>query len=80
MKNNEKNVITLAKGEEKYIFAYDNQSREALKEVLKRFVSNPELSFSLHDLGVAIRKIRDIQQNSTVNLILRKLHTRLFMG
>ena len=52
------NVLALVKGNERYIFLYeDSQQSEALR-TLGRYASNPELSFSWYDAAVLAKKIR----------------------
>lgn len=56
--NDDVNVLALVKGEERYIFLYDDtQQAEALR-MLGRQASNPDLSFTWHDAAVLSKKIR----------------------
>jgi len=55
------NVIALVKGGERYVFLYDDDSREQALESLARHAANPDLSFSWYDAAVLGQKIR---QNS----------------
>jgi hypothetical protein len=43
------NVLALVKGQERYIFLYDDQSLEILKQFLGKFASDSELSFNWKD-------------------------------
>jgi len=52
------NVLALVKGEERYVFLYDDSSRAETLRVLGRFASNPDLSFSWYDAAVLSQKIR----------------------
>jgi len=52
------NVLALVKGEERYVFLYDDTSRAEALRVLGRFASNPELSFTWYDAAVLSQKIR----------------------
>ena len=52
------NVLALVKGNERYIFLYDDASRAEALRTLGRFASNPELSFSWYDAAVLSQKIR----------------------
>jgi hypothetical protein len=52
------NVLALVKGEERYVFLYDDQSRAETLRTLGRFASNPELTFSWYDAAVLSQKIR----------------------
>lgn len=52
------NVLALVKGEERYVFLYDDARRADTLRVLGRFASNPELSFTWYDAAVLSQKIR----------------------
>jgi hypothetical protein len=52
------NVIALVKGEERYVFLFDDDSREETLRALARHAANPELSFSWYDAAVLADKIR----------------------
>jgi len=52
------NVLALVKGEERYVFLYDDASRAETLRILGRFASNPELSFTWYDAAVLSQKIR----------------------
>lgn len=53
------NVLALAKGPERYIFLYDDDSRAETLRVLGRFASNMELSFDWRDAAELSQKIRE---------------------
>lgn len=52
------NVLALVKGEERYIFLFDDDHRTETLRTLGRFASNPELSFTWYDAAVLSQKIR----------------------
>ena len=52
------NVLALVKGEERYVFLYDDNNRAETLRQLGRFASNPELSFTWYDAAVLSQKIR----------------------
>ena len=52
------NVLALVKGEERYIFLYDDEHKSEALRTLGRFASNPELSFSWYDAAVLSQRIR----------------------
>ena len=52
------NVLALVKGEERYIFLFDDQHRSDALRTLGRFASNPELSFSWYDAAVLSQRVR----------------------
>jgi|GEM_PF-2447762 len=51
-------VIALIKGEEQYVFLYNENNRAETLRLLGRYASNPELSFSWYDAAVLSQKIR----------------------
>lgn len=52
------NVLGLTKGEETYIFLYDDEHRAEALRVLGRFAANTDLSFNWYDAAVLGQKIR----------------------
>ena len=52
------NVIALVKGGERYVFLYDDESRDEAIRVLGRHAASPELSFSWYDAAVLSDKVR----------------------
>lgn len=70
------NVLALVKGEERYVFLFDDDSRAAALRVLGRYASNPDLSFTWYDAAVLSQKIRQEctqpkeKRNSRFNLPL----------
>lgn len=52
------NVLALVKGEERYIFLFDDERRAEALRTLGKFASNPELSFSWYDAAVLSQRIR----------------------
>ena len=52
------NVLALVKGEERYIFLFDDRNRAETLRTLGRYASNSELSFSWYDAAVLSQKIR----------------------
>ncbi len=58
--NQDINVLALVKGEERYIFLFDDSRRSEALRTLGRFASNPELSFSWYDAAVLSQRIRQV--------------------
>lgn len=58
------NVLALVKGEERYIFLYDDEHRSEALRTLGRFASNPELSFSWYDAAVLSQRVRQSAQEA----------------
>ena len=52
------NVLALVKGEDRYIFLFDDEHRAEALRTLGRYASNPELSFTWYDAAVLSQKIR----------------------
>jgi hypothetical protein len=56
------NVLALVKGEERYVFLFDDDNRTEALRTLGRFASNPDLSFSWYDAAILSQKIRQTAQ------------------
>ena len=59
--SNDINILALAKGEERYIFLYNEKSKSETLRMLGRYASDSELSFSWYDPAVLSQNVR---QNS----------------
>ena len=57
--DHEVNVLALVKGDERFIFLFDDKNRDETLRQLARFAANPELDFSWYDAAMLSRKIRD---------------------
>lgn len=64
MSQQELNVLAMVKGEERYIFLFDEASRTETLRVLGRYASNPELNFTWYDAAVLSQKIRESARSS----------------
>ena len=58
------NVLALVKGEERYVFLYDERSIDTLLEQLGRHASDPELSFTWYDAAVLSQRVRTLRNQS----------------
>jgi hypothetical protein len=53
------NVLALIKGEERYIYVYDDSSRESLLDAFRDNAADPGLNFSWFDAAVLTEKARE---------------------
>ena len=53
------NVLALIKGEERYVFVYDDMSRESLLDAFRDQAADPQLNFSWFDAAVMSEKARE---------------------
>lgn len=56
------NVLALVKGDERYVFLYDDSNRTETLRQIGRYAANPELSFNWYDAAVMSQKIRQTAQ------------------
>lgn len=54
------NVLAMMKGEERYVFLYDDNNRTETLRTLGRYAADPQLSFSWYDAAVMSKKIREM--------------------
>jgi hypothetical protein len=59
------NVLALVKGQERYIFLYDDASRAETLRTLGRYASNTDLSFTWYDAAVLSQKVRQEASRNT---------------
>lgn len=62
----EVNVLALVKGQERYVFIYNEENRSETMRILGRYASNPELSFSWYDAAVLSQKMRRESHRETL--------------
>ena len=64
MASRDVNVIALVKGGERYVFLFDDDSREATLRALARYAADPDLSFSWYDAAMLGQKVRGAARGS----------------
>ena len=57
-KSDDINVLALVKGEERYVFMFDDAHKAEVLRTLGRFAANPDLAFSWMDAAVLSQKVR----------------------
>jgi hypothetical protein len=57
--NQEFNVLALIKGEERYVYIYDDASRAALVEAFNAQAADPDLSLNWFDAAVLTQKAEE---------------------
>jgi hypothetical protein len=55
----ELNVLALLKGQERYVYVYDDSSHQALLEALREQAADSELSLNWFDAAVLTQKSRE---------------------
>lgn len=55
----EMNILAMAKGRERYVFLYDDQSYDALIDLFDKYAENRELNFSSADAALLGQKARE---------------------
>ena len=63
----EVNVLALVKGEERFLFLFDDENRTETLRTLGRFAADPELDFTWYDAAVLSRKIREAVKEPTAD-------------
>lgn len=63
----EVNVLALVKGNEKYVFLYNDKNRSEMLHTLGRYASDPELSLTWFDAAVLSQKIRRDKQRQEIS-------------
>jgi hypothetical protein len=55
----EMNILAMAKGQERYVFLYDDQSYDTLIDLFDKYADNPDLNFSTADASLLSQKARE---------------------
>ena len=56
----EVNVVALVRGEEQYIFVFDESNRTETLRMLGRYAADPELSFTWFDAALLSQRVREL--------------------
>jgi hypothetical protein len=59
------NVLALLKGDERYVFLYDDHSIEQVLQTIGRYAADPELSFTWYDAAVLSQRVRKLMADAT---------------
>jgi hypothetical protein len=59
------NVLALIKGEERYVFLYDDDGADQLLQTLGQYAADPELSFSWYDAAVMSQRIAKLRSDQS---------------
>ena len=59
------NVVALVKGEERYIFLFNDAQKSETLRTLGKYASDSKLSFSWYDAAVLSQKVRSIQKSAS---------------
>lgn len=72
------NVLALVRGEERYVFLYDDSSAEQLLRTLGQYAADPELSFSWYDAAVMSQRIAQMRKEGATadEVAIPAPHTR----
>jgi DTW domain-containing protein YfiP len=73
----EVNVLALVKGQQRYLFLFDDQNRTETLRTLGRFAADPELDFTWYDAAVLSRKIREATAQPMVDDLDDRLSSAL---
>jgi hypothetical protein len=64
------NVVALVKGEERYIFLFNDQQKSQTLRTLGKYASDPALSFSWYDAAVLSQKVRNAARAESASDVL----------
>lgn len=72
------NVLAMMKGEERYVFLYDDKNRIETLRMLGRYAADPQLSFTWYDAAVMSKKIREMAAEDASSEKIHSGGTRRF--
>ncbi len=62
----EVSVVALVRGEEQYIFMFNEANRTETLRMLGRYAADPELSFTWYDAAVLSQRIREMMPAANI--------------
>lgn len=57
-------VLALVKGDQKFVFLFDDRSSRSLLETFGRYAADPELDFTWYDAAVLSEKVRLLEHTT----------------
>ena len=60
----ELNVIVLMKGDERYVFLYDDKNAGSLSQIFGKYATDESLSFTFHDANILNHKVQKMKKES----------------
>jgi hypothetical protein len=64
--NREVNVVALVRGDEHYIFMFDEANRTETLRMLGRYAADPQLSFTWYDAAMLSQRVRELMPAKSV--------------
>lgn len=58
------NVLALLKGDERYVFLYDDKSIDQLLQTLGRYAQDPELNFTSYDAAFLSQRVHSLAEEA----------------
>jgi tripartite-type tricarboxylate transporter receptor subunit TctC len=62
------NVLALVRGEERFIFVYDDQSRDEILDAIRDAAADPQISLSWFDAAVLTERARQQALRESSNI------------
>jgi len=62
----EMNIVAMAKAGERYVFVFDDESYEAVLEVIDRYARDPRLSLSEQDAALLRSKVWQLAERAVL--------------
>lgn len=56
------NVLALLKGQERFVFLYDDESADQLLQTLGKYAADPDLNFSWYDAATLSQRVRKLRE------------------
>ncbi len=76
----EVNVVALTRGEERYVFLFDESTRTDLLRMLGRYAADPQLSFTWYDAAFLSQKIREMMPAAVMHGVAGSAKTATSTG
>lgn len=70
--NGEVSVVALVRGEEQYIFMFNEANRTETLRMLGRYAADPNLSFTWYDAAILSQRIRELMPAASIAAVQKK--------
>ncbi len=69
-------VLALIKGQERFVFLYDDESADQLLQTLGQYAADPELNFSWYDAATLSQRVRKLREADSAGAVEPKNRIR----
>lgn len=72
MEDEELNIVTLVKGDHRFLFIFDDENKERIRPEVAKFAADPKVPFSWFDAAMVISEMRKHENEVSAKLFWKR--------